>query len=188
MSQYEEEREMTKREEKRLQSMSLAQLREELDSRMKESLIEEIQKLPNRISGHLDTAAWHIITRALGVKKDSWHDSKWEIDTNQERSAVARALGEHVLAQIKTAVPDFIEGLLVSDPKIPPIKTAYTKAYKEHLAQLVNDKIWEVAQRNAQKRFVEIMEQISGGKKVDVRLGDDDEELEDEELEDEDAA
>jgi agmatine/peptidylarginine deiminase len=39
----------------------------------------------------------------------------------------------------------------------------------------VNNKIWEVAQSNAQKRFREIMEQISNGQKVDVVLSDDDE-------------
>lgn len=181
MSYYDEEKEQTKKEEKRLQNMSIEQLRAELDVRMKECLIEEIQKLPERISGHLDSAAWNIICTTLGVKKDHWHDSKWEIDTHHEKSAMARALGEHALAQIKTAIPDFIEGLVVGDPKIPPIKTAYTKAYKEHLAELVNRKIWEVAQSNAEKRFREIMEQISNGQKVDVRLSDDDEEQEDEE-------
>jgi hypothetical protein len=182
VSYYDEERELTKKEEKRLQNMTIEQLRDELDKRLKESLIEEIQNLPERISNHLDRAAWNIITTTLGVKKDSWHDSKWEIDEHSRGSAMAKALGEHTLAQIKTAIPDFIEGLVIGDPKIPPIKTAYTKSYKEHLAELVNRKVWEIAHKNAEKRFVEIMEQIGNGQKVDVQLSDDDEE------QDEDAA
>jgi hypothetical protein len=132
MSYHDEERIQKEKEEKRLQGMTVEQLRVELDERLKASLIEEIQKIPERISGHLDNAAWHIICASLGMKKDNWHDSKWEIETNENKKpALARALGEHVLAQIKTAIPDFIEGLVVGDPRIPPIKTAYTKAYKE---------------------------------------------------------
>lgn len=176
MGYHDEERIQKEKEEKRLQGMSIEQLRVELDERLKACLIEEINKLPNRISNHLDNAAWHIICAALGMKKDTWHDSKWEIAEGSKGSALAKALGEHVLSQVKTAIPDFIEGLVVGDPRIPPIKTAYTRAYKEQLAELVNNKIWEVAQSNAQKRFREIMEQISNGQKVDVQLSDDDDE------------
>jgi hypothetical protein len=178
MGYHDEERIQREKEEKSLQGMSIEQLRVELDERMKACLIEEIQKLPDRVSGHLDNAAWHIICASLGMKKDHWHDSKWEIADNSKGSVLGKALGEHVLAQVKTAIPDFIEGLVVGDPRIPPIKTAYTKAYKEHLAGLVNNKIWEVAQSNAQKRFKEIMEQISNGQPVDVRLSDDDDDAE----------
>lgn len=154
------------KERKRLEKMSIEELKVELDERMKASLIEEIQKLPERISNHLDEAAWHIICRAMGVKKDSWHDSKWEIDSHNEKTALAVALGDHALKQVKLAIPDFVEGLVVGDPRIPPIKTAYTKAYKEKLSELVHHKLWEVAHANAQKRFVEIIEEI-GGEKVD---------------------
>jgi predicted house-cleaning noncanonical NTP pyrophosphatase (MazG superfamily) len=174
MGYHDEERIQREKEEKRLQDMSVEQLRVELDERLKACLIEEIQALPERVSKHLDNAAWHIICASLGMKKDHWHDSKWEIADGSKGSPLAKALGEHVLSQVKTAIPDFIEGLVVGDPKIPPIKTAYTKAYKEQLAQLVNNQIWEVAQSNAQKRFREIMEQISNGQKVTPVLSDED--------------
>jgi predicted house-cleaning noncanonical NTP pyrophosphatase (MazG superfamily) len=167
MGYHDEERIQKEKEEKRLQGMSVEQLRVELDERLKACLIEEIQAMPERVSKHLDNAAWHIICASLGMKKDTGTTASGRSPTGAQGSPLAKALGEHVLAQIKTAIPDFIEGLVVGDPKIPPIKTAYTKAYKEQLAQLVNNKIWEVAQSNAQKRFREIMEQISNGQKVD---------------------
>lgn len=175
MSHYDEERTERIKEQKRLEKMSIEQLREELDARMKGSLIAEIEKLPERINAHLDDAAWKIICAAMGIKKDSWHDDKWEIDSHHAKTAMAIALGEHALKQIKLAIPDFIEGLVVGDPRIPPIKTAYTKAYKQKLAELVNHKLWEVAQKNAEKRFVEIMEMVSSGKKVDIQLDDENE-------------
>jgi hypothetical protein len=167
MAYYDEERAQKEKEIKKLQRMSIEQLKVELDERMKACLIEEIQKLPARIDRHLDEAAWKIITTTLGVKKDSWHDSKWEIDDHSKGSALAKAMGEHALAQIKTAIPGFVEGLLVSDPALRPIKSAYNKSYKEHLAELLNRRVWEVAHRNAEKRFVEIMEKI-GGESVDI--------------------
>lgn len=163
MSYYDEEREAERKERKRLEKMSLEELKVELDARMKASLIEAIEKLPERIDRHLDETAWRIICTSLGVKKDSWDGGKWEIDSHHEKSAIAIALGEHALEQIQQAIPGFIKGLVVGDPRIPPIKTAYTKAYKEKLAELLHDQLWEVAKTNAQKRYVEIMEKISGG-------------------------
>jgi hypothetical protein len=168
MGYHDEERaQEEKKEIKKLQGMSIEQLKAELDSRMKECLIAEIQKLPERIDRHLDEAAWDIITATMGVKQDSWHNSKWEIDDHSKGSALAKAMGEHALAQIKTAIPGFVEGLLVSDPALRPIKSAYNKSYKEHLAELLNGKVWEIAHKNAEKRFKEIMEKI-GGEPVDV--------------------
>lgn len=181
MSCYDEERNEKTKEQKRLEKMSIEQLREELDARMRGTLIAEIEKLPQRIDAHLDAAAWNIICAAMGIKKGHWHDDTWEIDDHHSKTAMALALGEHALKQITLAIPDFIEGLVVGDPRIPPIKTAYTKAYKQKLAELVNTKLWEVAQRNAEKRFVEIMEQVSSGQKVDIQLSDDDEDTDEEE-------
>lgn len=162
MSYYDEEREAELKERKRLEKMSVEELKIELDARMKESLIEAIEKLPERIDRHLDEAGWRIICTALGVKKDSWDNNKWEIDSHPEKTAIAIELGEHAMEQIKLAIPGFIQGLVVGDPRIPPIKTAYTKAYKEKLGELLHNKLWEVAKTNAQKRYVEIMEKISG--------------------------
>lgn len=158
-----EEQEEDAKDEKRLQKMSVEELKVELDARMKESLIEEIENLPRKIDSHLNEAAWKIICTALGVKKDHWHDGKWEIDSHHEQSALARALGEHTLTQIKLAIPGFIEGLVVGDPKVKGIKAAYERSYKERLAHLLNDKIWEVAHKKAEQRFVEIMEKVSSG-------------------------
>jgi len=165
------EKEQEEKEEKKLQGMSIEELKAELDERMKACLIEEIQKLPERIDRHLDEAAWSIITTTMGVKKDSWHDSRWEIDEHSKGSALAKAMGEHALNQIKTAIPGFVEGLLVSDPALRPIKSAYNKSYKEHLAELLNQKVWEVAHKNAEKRFKEIMEKI-GGEPLELEDGD----------------
>lgn len=165
-----EEREQDRKDQKRLEKMSVEELRVELNTRMKESLLAEIEKLPERIDAHMDSAAWSIICAALGVKKDSWHDSKWEIDTHHEKAALSIALGKHALAAAEMAIPDFIKGLVVGDPRIPPIKTAYTKAYKEKLAELVNHKLWEVAHKNAEKRFVEIMEMVGSTAKIDKSM------------------
>lgn len=161
---WREDREEEAKERKRLEKMSVEQLRDEFNERMRVSLIEAIEKLPERINAHLDDSVEEIITAALGVKKDSWNANKWEIDTHNPKSAVAIELGQHVMAQVKLAIPDFIKGLVIGDPRIPPIKTAYTKAYKEHLAELFNRKTWEIAHAAAEKRFVKIMEDISKGK------------------------
>ena len=158
---WHEDRDEESKEQKRLGKMSIEQLRTELDERIKASLIEEIQKLPERINNHLDDCVYKIITASLGIKKDNWHDSKWEIDTHNSKSAIAIELGVHVMEQVKLAIPDFIHSLVVGDPRIPPIKTAYVKAYKEHLAELINQKTWEVAHAHAEKRFVEIMAEIT---------------------------
>jgi hypothetical protein len=174
LSHRDEERIQEEKDRKRLEKMSLEELKVELEDRMKAQLIAEIEKLPQRINSHLDEAAWNIICAALGVKKDGWHDNKWEIDSHHEKTALAHALGDHALSQIKLAIPDFIEGLVVGDPRIPPIKTAYTKAYKEKLAELTNNRLWEYAQANAQKRFVEIIEQITGEKQDPVEEEDSD--------------
>lgn len=157
-----EEREQDEKDEKRLQKMSIEELKVELDTRMKDLLIKEIENLPEKIDRHLDQAAWDIICTAMGVKKDHWHDSKWEIESHHKGTALAVALGEHALEQVKMAIPGFIEGLVVGDPKIRGLKTAYQRSYKEHLAELMNNKVWEVAHKRAEKRFVEIMEKISG--------------------------
>jgi len=155
------------KELKRLEGMTVEQLQVVLDERLKESLIEAIQKLPQRIDSHLDNAAWNIITASLGVVKDTWHDSKWEISDKHNKAALALELGEHALAQIKHAIPGFVEGIVAGDPRIPPIKSAYLRSYKQKLAELVDRKIWEIAETNANKRFVEIMEKI-GGETVDL--------------------
>jgi hypothetical protein len=167
MGYHDEEKAQEEREIKKLKNMSIEQLKAELDERMKACLIEEIQKLPERIDRHLDEAAWKIISTSMGVKRDSWHDSKWEIDTHYKGAALAVALGEHALKQVQMAIPGFIEGLVVGDPKTKGVKAAYERSYKEHLAELLNNKVWEVAQSNAKKRFVEIMEKLSG-EPVDV--------------------
>jgi len=161
------EKEQEEKEIKKLQGMSIEELKTELDERMKASLIEAIEELPERINRHLDQAAWDIICTAMGVKKDTWHDSKWEIESHHKGLALAVALGEHALKQIQMAIPGFIEGLVVGDPKVKGLKTAYERSYKEHLAELLNQKVWEVAHKNAEKRFVEIMEKI-GGETVEV--------------------
>lgn len=161
-----EQRDEQEKELKRLEGMTVEQLQGVLDARMKECLIEAIQKLPQAIDAKISTAAWCIITAALGVKKDSWHDGKWEVDSHNAKSAIAIELGEHALTAIKHAIPDFAAGMVESNPRIPPIKAAYTRAFKEKLARLVDSKIWEVAEKNANRRFVEIMEKI-GGETVD---------------------
>lgn len=163
---------------KKLQGMSLEELRAELDVRMKASLIEEIRKLPEKIDNLLSEAAWNIICTSMGVKKDTWHNSKWEIDSHHEGTALAVALGEHALKQVQLAIPGFLEGLVVGDPKVKGLKTAYERSYKEHLAELLNGKVWEVAHKNAEKRFKEIMEKI-GGEPVDTEDEDADESMND---------
>jgi len=150
--------------------MSIEELKVELDTRLHSELIKEINGLPERISAHIDSAAWDIISTALGVKKDRW-ESAWEIDRHDKKSAIALALGEHALAQVQQAIPGYIAGLMVQDPRIPPIKSAFQKAYREHLAELTNHKIWEIAQERAKKRFSEIIEQVSG---EPVKLEDED--------------
>ena len=157
-----DEKEQDEKDEKRLQKMGLEELKAELDTRMKASLIEAIEELPERIDQHLNQAAWDIICTAMGVKKDTWHDSKWEIESGSKGTALAVALGEHALKQVQLAIPGFLEGLVVGDPKVKGLKTAYERSYKERLAELLNQKVWEVAHKNAEKRFVEIMEKISG--------------------------
>ena len=162
-----DEKEQDEKDEKRLQKMGLEELKAELDTRMKASLIEAIEELPERIDRHLDQAAWDILCTAMGVKKDSWHDSKWEIESSSKGTALAVALGEHAMKQVQLAIPGFLEGLVVGDPKVKGLKTAYERSYKGHLAELLNQKVWEVAHKNAEKRFVEIMEKI-GGETVEV--------------------
>jgi len=157
-----DEKEQDEKDEKRLQKMGLEELKAELDTRMKDSLIEEIKELPERIDRHLSQAAWDIICAAMGVKKDTWHDSKWEIESSSKGTALAVALGEHALQQVQMAIPGFVEGLVVGDPKLRGVKAAYKRSYKEHLAELLNQKVWEVAHKQAEERFVEIMEKITG--------------------------
>lgn len=178
----EQKRALHTKEMKRLGKMSVEQLKEELDMRIKSSLIEEIKKLPQRINEHMEHAAWQIISVSLGMKKDTWHDSVWEIDSHHQNAALAVALGNHALSQVKQAIPDFIAGLVVGDPRIPPIKTAYTKAYKEKLAELVHHEMWNHAQKNAEKRFAEIMAEITG-EPDESEGGDNDDEAEGEGVE-----
>ena len=161
-----EERDAQEKELKRLEGMTVEQLQVVLDERMKDCLIEAIQKLPQAIDAKISTASWHIICAAIGVKKGSWHDSKWAIDEHDAKSAIALELGEHALTAIKHAIPDFTAGMVESNPRMPSIKAAYTRAFKSKLAALVDRKIWEVAEKNANRRFVEIMEKI-GGETVD---------------------
>jgi hypothetical protein len=161
-----EQRDAQEKELKRLEGMTVEQLQVVLDERLKESIIEAIQKLPQAIDAKISTASWHIICAAIGVKKDSWHDSKWEVDSHNEKSAIARELGEHALTAIKHAIPDFTAGMVESNPRIPPIKSAYTRAFKSKLAELIDRKIWEVAEKSANRRFTEIMEKL-GGETVD---------------------
>ncbi len=159
-----EDSEKKKAKDKRLAEMSLDELRIEYNLRIKSEIAMAIQKLPERIDAHLEKVAWGIITATLGVKKDGWSNGRWEIDEHCDGTALAKALGDHVLVQIKQAIPGFIEGLLVDDPRVPPIKAAYTRAYKMRLAELLHDELYVCAQKNAEKRFTEILGQITGEK------------------------
>jgi hypothetical protein len=148
-------------QEAALKKMTVAQLQEELNARLKACLIEEIKKLPRKISDQIEESAGEIICAVIGLERDKWNEGRWSIIDAHRPGAMGRVLGEHVMAQIQAAVPNFVENLLVADVKVGPSKKAYTEAYKQHLARTLNHELWQLARTNAEKCSVDILKKIS---------------------------
>lgn len=162
MNEYEREEREKEKAIKRLERMSVEELRDELDKRLREALIEKIQTLDEVIENTIQHAATNIICNALGVTSDHWHDGRWEVDhCNGRKSAIAEELGALALKQIQTAIPDFITGIVGQDIKMPQFRTALRKEYREQLAGRAYEKMREFAKEQAEKRSEELMAQLT---------------------------
>lgn len=176
MSTYEEE----KAERKRLEKMSVEQLREELTQQLKEGLIQQIRKLPDIIALYVDNAATEIVAAAVGLKRDDWHDGKWEVDHgNSRRSAISDELGKLAMKQVMLSFPTFLDGLTKEVKPYPGLKKAMRQEYKEKLSEKMQEAIVEWAEEEAQKDATTMMKDFIAnfGKDPDIvklRSGGDD--------------
>lgn len=181
---YDDEREENDRETKRLQKMTVPQLQEELDKRMKKALIAAIKDLPETIEEQVERAGWHIITAAMGVKRDHWSNDKWEIDgSNGKGTALAVKLGEEALKQVQLAMPDFVMQLVLADGAIPlpKIAQAMRKEYKERVYNTLHEEAGKWVEENAAKRAAELLTKLTGDEKFIKELAGQKEEEDDDE-------
>lgn len=168
MGHFEEEQ----AEENRLRSLSVVQLRKEYDKKLRSELTKAIQSIPGTVRGYTEQVAQKVLTASLGIKKDTWHNSQWEVDHNNPKSAVGNAIGQIILEQLNLAIPDFIASVLSERKDLPDIKKLMRKNYDDRLANLAREGIYKAAVEAAQQRWGEIQAQVTAEILTEDREGD----------------
>lgn len=160
MSYYDDERELTQKEISRLKKMTVKQLQDELDRKLKEELQLSIKNLREVVADIVHKSAHDIVCSYLGFRKDSW--DKWEFDSHHKSKAVAEEMGALALQQVQMVMPNFVKDLL--DDKvlaIPKMKKAAQDRYKEVFYEKFHDQLELLIQKKATLRSTEILAQLS---------------------------
>lgn len=157
--QWHEEQAEKERETRRLQQMSIPELRAELEYRTKNALIEEIGRIKGTVARVANDHAAQVVRGALGFTESF---GKWEVDhCNGRNTPMANALGEIALTQIKLAIPDFIHNFIAEIKKEDlGMFDAGRRNYKEQLSRQITSYVQKWLEDEAVRRGKEIVEQL----------------------------
>lgn len=181
---YAEQEEEDARYLTRLKKMSVAQLREELDRKLKSEIIAAILDLEDSVKATAERMTRDVIASSLGLEKDSFTD-RWQL--KNDGNPLTRALGERAYAEMTLALPDFVASILeeTGPVSLPRLKKEFRKVYTEktyvHLRELLDR--WAEAEsvKSAEAALADIFkdtEYVASIKKMinDQGLVEDDEE------------
>jgi hypothetical protein len=123
---------------------TLEELREELESRTREEVIEQLSRINGTVDSVVRQSAVKLIAGALGFRPDSW--GNWEYQ-DFERTELSKRLSLRATEEAEKLLPEVL-GTLKAKIRASAIKSAQA-AYEEAFSNKVNELLYERAAQAA---------------------------------------
>jgi hypothetical protein len=128
----------------------IEELRERYEQELRNAILQRMDSIATLVDQSIQMAADEIIANAIGIKRDRW-DRCWEIDRcNGRRSAIAEEIGAVALAQVKAAIPDFVQKFVVKAEITKAIKIEYRAEYDRYMRRAIADAAHDAAKADAE--------------------------------------
>lgn len=150
-----------------LRRLTLAELREVYDTKLKNALIEQIQTLPAKLSRRVDDSAVAILQTALGLKSDPWN--RWEV-ASDGLTPLGRELQTLVAAQLQLVVPDFVASLAEDTTANEALRKSLAKYYQEKLKRAVDAALYDHANKRIDALVKTALDAIIGDPDAQKKL------------------
>lgn len=123
------ERKARGQERKRLHNLSIPELKEMYDKRVKDLMVTKLEQAEKEVLEELQASLKAVVASAIGCRKDTW--GRWEVDTRND-CATANQIGKRALEMVEKQAPEILEQLFT--PRTGP----YTKLKAAIETNIVN--------------------------------------------------